>query len=155
VANDLRVHVSGDYQRTDSDIAQVAANALELNVSLPKERITAVARDGFVTLGGRVDCQYQKEIAFRVVRDLAGVLGVANNITVQPPVKAQDVQMLIEAALKRSAAVDARRIHVTVQDSAVILTGNVRSWLERQEAERAAWSAPGVTRVDDRVSVIQ
>jgi osmotically-inducible protein OsmY len=87
------------------------------------------------------------------VRDLMGVRGVTNNITVQPRVRSADVQAKIEAAFKRSAEIDARRIAVTAQDGKVILTGNVRSWAERREAERAAWAAPGVILVDDRLSI--
>jgi osmotically-inducible protein OsmY len=93
-------------------------------------------------------------MAGRLVRDLAGVTGVANAIIVKPAVKAGDVQAKIEAALRRSAEVDARRINVDVDGGTVSLTGNVRSWVEREEAERAAWDAPGVTQVDDRLRVV-
>ncbi len=95
----------------------------------------------------------KKEAAARAVRDLTGVRAVTNDIAVQPRAKSIDVQDKIEAAFKRSAEIDARRIAVTAQDGKVILSGNVRSWAERQEAERAAWAAPGVTQVEDRLSI--
>jgi osmotically-inducible protein OsmY len=89
-----------------------------------------------------------------VLRELLGVIGVENAIAVKPRVSVEDVESKIEAALKRSAEVDARRIHVGVTDGKVVLSGNVRSWAEREEARRAAWAAPGVKDVDDRISVV-
>jgi osmotically-inducible protein OsmY len=153
VANDLNVRLIGEYQRTDSDIAQAAVNALQWNTVVPANRVTVAVSNGWIALKGNLDWQYQKDAAARAVRDLTGVRGVNNNIVVQPRVKSADVQDKIEAAFKRSAEIDARRIAVTAQDSKVILTGNVRSWAERQEAEHAAWAAPGVTQVDDRLSI--
>jgi osmotically-inducible protein OsmY len=153
VANDLNVRLPGDHQRTDSDIAQAAVNALQWNTMLPANRVSVAVGNGFITLKGNVDWQYQKDVAARVVRELTGVRGVANEILVQPHARVAEVQDKIEAAFKRSAEIDARRISVTAQDGKVVLTGHVRSWAERQEAERAAWAAPGVKQVDDRLSV--
>lgn len=153
VANDLNVRLIGEYQRTDSDIAQAAVNALQWNTVVPASRVSVVVSKGWITLKGNLDWQYQKDAAARAVRDLTGVLGVNNNIVVQPRVKSVDVRDKIEAAFKRSAEIDARRINVTATDGKVILSGNVRSWAERREAERAAWAAPGVTQVDDRLSI--
>jgi osmotically-inducible protein OsmY len=101
-----------------------------------------------------VDWQFQKEAATRAVRELTGVRGVTNHIAVAPRVTADDVQKQIEAAFRRSAELDARRVRVSVHDSTVTLTGNVHSWTERQAAERAAWAAPGVAHVDDRLAVV-
>ena len=153
VANDLNVRLIGEYQRTDSDIAQAAVNALQWNTVVPASRVSVTVGKGWITLKGNLDWQYQKDAAARAVRDLTGVLGVNNNIVVQPRVKSLDVRDKIEAAFKRSAEIDARRISVTAQDGKVILAGNVRSWAERREAERAAWAAPGVIQVDDRLSI--
>jgi osmotically-inducible protein OsmY len=154
VANDLNVRLPGQYQRTDSDVAQAAVNALKWNTLVPADRISVAVSNAWVTLKGNVDWQYQKEAAAHAVRDLTGIRGVTSEITVRPQVKAGEVQAKIEQAFKRSAEIDARRITVTAQDSKVILSGNVRSWAERQEAERAAWAAPGVTQVEDRLSIM-
>lgn len=154
VANDLAVRLVSSYQRTDTEIAQAALAALKWNTVVPDDRITLVVKDGWITLAGTLDWQYQKDAAARAVRDLTGVKGVTNDIHVKPVVKTTDVRDKIEAAFKRSAEIDARRVNVTAQDGKVILSGNVHSWAERQEAERAAWSAPGVTHVDDRLTVV-
>jgi osmotically-inducible protein OsmY len=154
LANDLNVRLPGQYQRTDSDIAQAVVNALQWNTVVPRDRVTVTVSDGWVTLKGNVDWQYQREGAARAVRDLTGVRGVSNEVTVRPQVRAGDVQAKIEEAFRRSAEIDARRITVLAQDSRVVLSGNVRSWAERLAAERAAWAAPGVTQVEDRLSIM-
>ncbi len=154
VANDLTVHVATAYQRTDTDIAQAVVSALRWHSAVPDDRVTVTVKDGWITLAGTLDWQYQKDAAARNVRDLTGVKGVMNDIRVKPAIKTTDVRDKIEAAFKRSAEIDARRVNVTAQDGKVILSGNVRSWAERQEAERAAWAAPGVSQVDDRLSVV-
>jgi osmotically-inducible protein OsmY len=113
--------------------------------------------DGWVTLNGTLDYYYQCSGGGRAVRHLTGVKGVSNSILLQAPavpLRSSDVAAKIEAAFRRSAEVDARRINVTARDGKVILSGYVRSWVERQEAEQAAWAAPGVTQVDDRLTVV-
>ena len=154
VADDLAVHLVSGYQRTDTEIAQAAVAALKWNTTVPNERVTVTVQNGWLALNGTLDWQYQKDAAARAVRDLTGVKGVTNNVIVQPHVKTTDVRDKIEAAFKRSAQIDARRINVTAQDGKIILSGNVHSWAERQEAERAAWAAPGVTQVEDRIAVV-
>ena len=154
VANDINIRLTSPYERTDTEIAQAAVSALKWNTMVPADKVNLTVSNGWITLTGTVDWQYQRNAVERAVRDLTGVKGVTNNVTLKPHVQAGDVQAKIEAAFKRSAEIDARRVNVTASDGKIILTGNVRSWAERQEAERAAWAAPGVTRVEDRIAVV-
>jgi osmotically-inducible protein OsmY len=153
VANDLVVHFAGSLDRSDTDIALAVVNALKWNSQIPPNTITPTVSNGWVTLKGELDWNYQREVAAKAVRDLLGVRGVSNEIGIRPRVSVADVEAKIEAALKRSAEVDARRIHVGATDGKVVLTGNVRSWAERVEVERAAWAAPGVKSVEDHLSI--
>jgi osmotically-inducible protein OsmY len=154
VANDLEVVLTPVYERTDTDIAHAAVEALKWNSVVPPNRVTVAVSSGWVTLNGTLDWQYQKDAADRTVRNLTGVRGVTNDITVTPRVSTTDVQSKIENAFRRSAEIDARRITVVAQNGEVTLTGNVHSWAERREATRAAWAAPGVTQVVDRLDVV-
>lgn len=140
--------------RTDSEIAQAAVGALKWTTLVPSEQVTVTVSQGWVTLKGTVDWQYEKDAAARTVRDLRGARGVTNDIVLKPHVKVRDVQAKIESAFRRSAEIDARRINVTVLDGKVTLSGNVHSWAEREEARHAAWAAPGVVAVDDRLGVV-
>jgi osmotically-inducible protein OsmY len=154
VANDVNVRLGDGQQRTDTEVAQAVVSALTWNTMVPNEKITASVSDGWVTLKGHVNWEYQRAAATNAVRDLMGVRGVTNAVSVEPQVSATDVKGKIEAALKRSAEIDARRINVTVAGGQVTLTGNVHSWFERDEARQAAWAAPGVKTVDDRIAVV-
>ena len=127
--------------------------ALEWDAFVPVDKLDVTVSDGWVTLKGEVEWQYQKEDAERVVRRLTGITGVTNMITVTPRVAASDLKQKIEKALVRSVETDAKNITVEVDGDAVILKGTVKSWAERQEAERAAWSASGVTSVDNRITI--
>jgi osmotically-inducible protein OsmY len=156
VANDLTVRLDGHDERSDTAIAQAAVTALEWHTLVPHDRITVSVADGWLTLNGTVDHEHQRAAAERAVRYLTGVKGVANAIRLRTPVSAVNATQVaaqIDAAFRRSAALDASRIDVTAREGTVVLRGMVRSWAERQEAERAAWAAPGVTSVDDRLEV--
>lgn len=153
VANDISLKLPGGAERTDPDIAAAALNALKWNPSVPDERIKVTVRSGWVILEGEVERWYQKDAAERAVHNLTGVKGVTNDLNIKTLVKPGDVRDKIEAAFKRSAEIDARRISVEARDGKVILHGNVHSWAERDEAQQAAWAAPGVSAVENHITV--
>jgi osmotically-inducible protein OsmY len=153
VANDIEVRLPSSSKRTDADIAAAAANALKWDPFVPADRIQVSVSEGWVTLRGDVEWQYQRQDAERAVRHLWGVKGVTNLITVKPHVAPTEIKKKIENALVRNAETDAGRITVEVSGSKVILRGTVRAWAEKEAAERAAWQAPGVTEVDNRITI--
>jgi len=153
VANDIEVRLPSSAEKTDADIAAAVVRALEWDAFVPVEKLDVTVSKGWVTLRGEVEWNYQRSDAERVVRRLTGVKGVTNLITVKPRVTPSDIKKKIEEALKRTAEADAQKITVEVDGSKVILRGTVRSWAEREEAERQAWAAPGVTAVDNRIQI--
>jgi len=152
VANDIDVKPAAT--RTDPEIARDIVNTMKLDLTVPDDRLKIGVHDGYVTLEGTVDWHFQGNAAETCARNIQGVRGVLNHIAVKPKVSAVEVTHSIEEALRRSAEVDARRITVTAKDGEVQLYGRVRSWFEREEAERAAWAAPGVSEVIDHIAVI-
>ena len=155
IANDIEVRIPGSAERNDTEIAASARRALEWDALVPVDRIQVSVSKGWVTLNGEVEWAFQRDDAERVVRRLSGVRGVSNLITIHPTVKPspEAIKHNIEDALVRSAETDAQKIKIETRGDKVILRGTVRSWAERQEAERVAWSAPGVSSVEDVIIV--
>jgi osmotically-inducible protein OsmY len=154
IADEIEVRYSSDAETSDDEIARRAINVLSWDSVVPSNAIQVTVRDGLVTLTGKVNWYYQKSSAERDVRKLAGVRAVVNNIEIEPHAKANDVKRKIEAALKRHAEIEAKDIRVTVRDDdEVLLEGKVRNWEERFAVENAAWSAPGVKNVRDRLTI--
>ncbi len=153
VANDIEVRLPGSAERTDADLAKAALNALKWEAAIPTDKVEVTVSKGWVTLKGEVDYAFQKREAERAVERLSGVKGVTNLIVVKPHVSPSDLKQQIEKALLRKAETDAQHITVEVQGSKVILRGTVRSYAEKKAAEEAAWSAPGITEVDNRIVI--
>ena len=151
IANDLEVHTPD--QRSDTDIARAALDALKWNVTVPSDQLQVEVTKGWLTLTGDVNWDYQRRAAERAVRNLRGVKGISNLIAVRPKVRPQDVKRKIEESFRRDATLDAERVTVEVSGGEISLRGSVRSWAERHEAEKAAWSAPGVSVVHNYISV--
>jgi osmotically-inducible protein OsmY len=154
IVNELDVKLPSDSRRTDEDIAVAVVHALKWNLFVPAKKIKVTVNKGWVTLEGEVSWQFQKNAAERAVRNLTGVTGVSNYITVKPRVAPTEIQSRIEGAFKRNAELDADRITVEVDGDKVILRGTVGSWSEKEEAERAAWAAPGVSSVENFITVL-
>jgi osmotically-inducible protein OsmY len=152
IANELKVELPQAHVRTDTDIAKAAINVLNWDTAVPRG-VTLSVSNGFVTLTGEVDWQFQKDRARMLVQSIVGVRGVSNLITVKPKISESDVKTKIRQAFERSADIDADHIQIETHDHTVTLRGTVHSWFEREEATRAAYAVPGVTSVENLTRV--
>src|SRR6185437_2462843 len=153
VVDEITVELPSSHQRTDEDLARAVLTALQWDVLVPKDRVKVHVEHGWIILKGIVDYRYQLIAAESAIRRLAGVKGITNHIKVKPLAMSSEVKTRIESAMRRAAELDAHGIQVDIRGAKVILRGQVRSWSERNAAERAAWSAPGVTEVEDELLI--
>ncbi|MBJ7264807.1 MAG: BON domain-containing protein [Burkholderiaceae bacterium] len=153
IANDLQIKLRSFWEKSDTDIAQAAVNALKWNVVVPKDCIQVSVENGAVSLTGNVSWNFQRDAAEKAVRGLLGVKSLNNLITLQTPVEPKDVKDRIYQEFRRHAQLDADKVQVEIAGNKVKLKGNVRSWAELEEAKHAAWSVPGVTAVDSQLFI--
>ncbi|GAB6140572.1 BON domain-containing protein [Methylosoma difficile] len=153
LAVEMEVTLLGLSKRTDTDIARAAESVLEWTSFLPNKSVKLMVEDGWITISGEVDWDYQREAAADAVRYLMGVTGVSNNVTIKAKVASEVIKTDIEAALKRRASRDAQAIVVEVQGNNVTLSGKVHSWSERDLATHSAWCSPGVHNVKDKMVI--
>jgi osmotically-inducible protein OsmY len=153
LANDIEVRLPGSDERPDPEIARDAISAIKAQLPVSWEKTKVIVKNGWVTLEGEVEWNYQRERVETAVRYLRGVKGVSNLVKLKPRVSPTELKRKIEEAFRRSAEIDASRVTIEASNGTVTLKGTVRSWAERQEAERAAWAAPGVTKVENRIVV--
>ncbi|MGN6567508.1 MAG: BON domain-containing protein [Flavipsychrobacter sp.] len=153
VAEDIEVRLGLDNERNDTQIAEAALDALKWNSNVPDENIQIKVENGWITMEGEAEWQYQKDAAANAVRDITGVRGISNLIMLTPKIDATVIEKNIRRALQRSADIEANNIDIKTIGNKVILKGKARSWAERNEIERATWSSPGVTEIEDELLI--
>lgn len=153
IAEDIQIGVSPVYRKTDTEIAEAVVNALKWHSAVPDDKIQVKVEEGLVTLQGELEWEYQRISARNAVQNLSGVRSVANLITIKPKLSPFELEQKISAAFQRSARIDAGKVNVSVSGSTVTLTGKVRSFAESEDAQDAAWAAPGVYHVVNRLDI--
>jgi osmotically-inducible protein OsmY len=153
IAEDIEINLAFNHQKTDSELAQAAVDAMRWNVLVPDDKIKVKVENAWVTAEGMVEWAYEQKAVRDALANITGIKGISNLVKVTPKVNPEDVKKKIAAAFERSATVDANSIHIENIGSKVLLTGKVRSYSEKREAERAAWNAPGVATVENNIEV--
>lgn len=154
VASDVEVRTNNFSKKTDTEIAEVVKNALRWNSAVDEDKIEVKVDHGWVTLDGEVEWKYQKGIAYNSIEGLLGVRGISNNIKIKPaPIDTTDIKHKIAAAFHRNATIDSHAIRVEADGNRITLRGTVMSYAEKEEAERVAWSSPGVLQVDNKIEI--
>ncbi len=153
VVENVDVKVSSLGQKTDADIAEAVVNALRWHTSVPDEKIKVKVEKGWVNLDGSVEWEFQRNSAKNAITNLSGVIGISNNIKIMPTLKVTDIKNKIASAFQRSATIDSEKINIIADGSRITLTGKVRSYTEKKDAENAAWLAPGVDRVENKIEI--
>lgn len=153
VAEEIQVGISPNFKKTDTEIAEAVLNALKWHTAVQEEKIKIKVEDGIVKLEGEVEWEYQRTNAKTAIENLSGVRSVINLINVKPKITSTDIKQKINAAFHRSATIDSGKVTVEVEGSKVTLTGKVRSFVEKEDAERAAWAAPGVISVVSKIEI--
>lgn len=153
IAEDIQIGVSPSDQRSDTDIARAVIDALKWHSAVQDERIKVKVEDGIVRLEGEVEREFQRKNAKLAIQNLTGIVSVINLITVKPKLLVSEIEQKISSAFQRNASIDAKKIQVDVEDNKVILTGTIRSFSEKDDAENAAWAAPGVLHVESRIKI--
>lgn len=153
IVDEMKVAIPEAHRRPDAEIATAAGHQLDWSTTIPKGSAKVTAHDGWLTLTGEVEWQYQKSAAADVLQHMVGVKGITNLIAIKPLISATDVEKAIRSAFERNAVLDAKKIEVETAGSKVTLRGKLANSNERDEAERVAWAAPGVLTVDNQITL--